>query len=132
MGAPIGDLHYDAMIIIHSERAMPTSFWPQIDALQGYTLHTLGRANAFMITRVGNGEVEVLVCASGKARVFYRKDLEPLWHKLVTAGVLSVSELRTVYRVNSSLAAALLAACQGVSATTNPIILHYVPLQPTK
>jgi hypothetical protein len=111
---------------------MLASFWPQIDALQGFTLHTLVRASPFTIARVGNGEVEVLLHASGKRRMLYRKDLEPFWHKLVADGVITAAEIRTVYRNNSSLAAALLAACQGVTITSNPIVLRYVAPRPTR
>lgn len=104
---------------------MPASLWPQIDVLQGHTLHTVARAKPFTITRVTNGEVEVRVHDGGKTRILYRKDLEPFWQKLVKVGVLNVSDLKTVYKFNSSLAAALLAACNGVTTTTNPITLLY-------
>jgi hypothetical protein len=112
---------------------MPASFWPQIDVLQGHTLHTVARSKPFTVTRVTNGEVEVRVHDGGKTRILYRKDLEPFWQKLVKTGVVSVADLKTVYQFNSSLAAALLAACNGVTATTNPITLRYPqPSRPTK
>lgn len=61
----------------------------------------------------------------GRERVIRRADLEPFWDRLVADGELAIAELKTVYTFNSSLAAALLAAAPGVTATVRPITLRY-------
>ncbi|MFN8469240.1 MAG: hypothetical protein U0X20_27035 [Caldilineaceae bacterium] len=99
--------------------------WPHIAALQGKTLHTVAQGKAFTVERVTSMEAELKVHDGGRKRVIRRQDLEPFWHKLVQNGVLNSSELKTVYKFNTSLAAALLAAVPGVTTSTNPITLRY-------
>lgn len=99
--------------------------WPHIAALQGKTLHTVARSKAFTVERVTNLEAELTVHDGGRKRVIRREDLEPFWRRLVQNGVLDSAELKTVYKFNASLAAALLAAVPGVTASTNPITLRY-------
>lgn len=104
---------------------MPTPCWPQVEALQGRTLHTVARHKAFTVQAVTHGQVELVVHDGGRTRILYRKDLEPFYDRLVRQGSLTVTQLKTVYKFNSSLAAALLAALPGVTATPQPITLHY-------
>lgn len=104
---------------------MPAAFWSQIEALQGKTLHSVARGQAYTIAQVTPTQVDVLVQEGGATRVLYRKDLEPFYERLVRTGELSKKELGEVYKFNSSLAAAILAALPGVTATTNPIVLRY-------
>lgn len=104
---------------------MPAAFWPQIEALQGKTLHTVARNKPFTVMAVSHAQIEVRVHDGGKTRVLYRKDLEPFYDRLTRTGELTKKELGTVYKFNSSLAAALLAAMPGVTAAVNPIALRY-------
>jgi len=104
---------------------MSAAFWPQIEALQGKTLHSVARSKPYTVTAVTNAQVEVYVHDGGKTRVLYRKDLEPFYERLTRTGELSKKELGTIYKINGPLAVALLAAMQGVTATTNPIVLRY-------
>jgi hypothetical protein len=104
---------------------MPASCWPQIAALQGRTLHTVARHKAFTVTQVAHAHVELTVQDGGRTRILYRKDLEPFYERLVRQGVLTIAEIKTVYKFNSSLAAGLLAALPGVTAMPQPITLRY-------
>ena len=107
---------------------MPTPtepLWPHIEALQAKTLHTVAQSKAFTVERVTSLEAELTVHDGGRRRVIHRKDLEPFWHRLVENGILDSTELKTVYKFNAFLAAALLAAVPGVTASTNPITLRY-------
>ena len=104
---------------------MSTNFWPQIEALQGKVLHTVAEYKLFTVTQVTDTQIEESVHDGAKTRVLCRKDLEPFYDHLVTTGELSKKELGTVYKFNSSIAAALLAALPNVTAEVNPIVLHY-------
>jgi hypothetical protein len=104
---------------------MSASCWPQIAALQGRTLQTVARRKAFTVTQVTHAHVELTVQDGGRTRILYRKDLEPFYERLVRQGVLTIAEIKTVYKFNSSLAAGLLAALPGVTATPQPITLRY-------
>jgi hypothetical protein len=104
---------------------MPATCWPQIAALQGHTLHTVARHKAFTVQKVTHAQAELVVHDGARVRTLYRKDLEPIYERLVRQGVLTIAEIKTVYKFNSSLAAALLAALPGVTATPQPITLRY-------
>lgn len=106
---------------------MTTSIWAYFQSLQGRTLHTVARSQALTIESVDANTAEIRVHEGGKVRSIHRQDLEPFWHRLVEHGEVSKKELGTVYKVNSSYAAALLASAPGVTATTNPIVLYYRP-----
>lgn len=106
---------------------MSASCWPQVEALQGRTLQTVARHKAFTVDRITYAHVELTVHDGGRTRILCRKDLEPFYDQLVRHGVLTVRELKTVYTFNISLAAALLAALPSVTATPQPITLHYKP-----
>ena len=106
---------------------MPASCWPQIAALQGRTLQTVARRKVFTVALVSHAHVELTVHDGGRTRILYRKDLEPFYERLVRHGVLTIAEVKTVCKFNSSLAAALLGALPGVTARPQPITLHYKP-----
>lgn len=99
--------------------------WPHIASMQGKTLHTVARSKAFTVDYVTSQEAVLVVQDGGRKRVIRREHLEPFWRRLVQNGILDTAELKTVYKFNSSLAAALLAAVPHVTASTNPITLRY-------
>lgn len=107
---------------------MTPSIWPHLQSLQGQTLHTVARSKPFTVATVTNTRLEIYVHDGSKTRIILRCDLDPFWQRLVKQGELSKVELATVYTFNSTYAAALLAAAPGVTATTNPIVLHYRPV----
>lgn len=102
-----------------------TDFWDKVRQLQGRTLHSVARGKAYDVVEVTNDRVTLHVQDGGRTRFLFRDDLEPFYRKLVTSGELTAADLKSVYVINIPLAAAILAAMDGVSAETRPIHLHY-------
>ena len=103
---------------------MTDSLWPHIQSLQGRVLHTVAQRKAFTVAKVTDTEAALVVQDGGRTRIIRRADLEPLWERLVENGELDIAAIKTVYKFNGSLAAALLASAPGVTASVNPITLR--------
>jgi len=103
------------------------TFWERVALLEGKILRTLDQGKPFVMIRVTDTTATFEVKERNATRTLERSDLEPLYERLLRTGELSVDEIKQVANLswNSSYAAAVLAQCDGVRATTRPIRLRY-------
>ncbi len=100
--------------------------WRAIEQLEGRTLHTLDRNNAFDVGAVAEGYVIVCPHASGKERRIGRDEIEPTYQELATRGMIERADIRERYsNFNPAYVAAILAALPGIRHSSKPIRLYY-------
>ena len=106
---------------------MNSEFWHQIVQLEGKTLRTLDQGKPFVMLRVTETAAVFEVKERSAVRTLERADLEPLYDRLCRTGDLSTDEIKAVAKLSRhiSYVSALLAQCEGVTATTRPIRLRY-------
>jgi hypothetical protein len=99
--------------------------WPQIQALEGKTLHTLDRRKPFEIVMVAEKQV-VLKVSTGKIRTVRRSEIEGAFCELTLRGTLSRSGIHERHSpYNPAYVAAILAELEGVTYRLRPIRLFY-------
>ena len=111
-----------------------TDFWTCIEGLENRTVHTLDQSKPFDVIKVtapkgvAPGPACIIAVPSQdktrpKIRVLYRDDLAPLYAQLRKHKALTIDAIKETYKFSSSYASALLAAVDGVEASTRPIRL---------
>ncbi len=98
------------------------------DLFQGKKFTTLAKKRGFIVLRVENDSLEMLV--GGKRNSITRIQLEEIWQYLLTKKNISRIQLESKGYKSTSQLVALIAILPGVTTKLNPIQLHFDGKQP--